>query len=489
MRYAFVVAVIAACSGSATAPATTAGSGGSAAPLIAPTFHASLPVVDQAAAVASTDPAMPLVVLVDDSQLRVAQGPATWALLATTDLGAHAKSIDVARLGTVVAKASAVGVAAALASLDSPRDLDQLDDYATKAGAANEDEPPPPPPDDMPDDGVDNSGGSASAVKPPKTPPSSIGWQPGSAHNGSLNGGFGYGANGTTGSGWGPGLGSDVPTRQADVVGEVRADGKLDKDQPAVVLAGPTVKAERVITVVALSRAAIGVLHDGTVRPLRLQFEPKTRGWPAEAKHWVEVRLDQAGATVEVVPDAPVEVALVAGRIDRAALASAYAAELKRRNRDPLEPVDVLVSADVDAQRLVDALVALEGAGAHLIGLGVAPTGNEIALRGHRIAAIRPGVPSANGDLDRRLIRRDMQQHLAELRTCYEAGLTGDPELGGTINAMFTIAASGKVASATAAGVDPKVASCFAAAVKTIVFAKPKQGSVVVDYPFKLVRY
>ena len=148
-----------------------------------------------------------------------------------------------------------------------------------------------------------------------------------------------------------------------------------------------------------------------------------------------------------------------------------------------------MVSPDVDAQHLVDALVALESAGAHLVGLGVAPTGNEVALRGHRIASVTLGQPSANGDLDKKLIRTEMRKHVDELRACYEAGLAGSPELGGTVSATFTIAASGKVTSASAMGVDPKVASCIAAAVKKIAFAKPKQGSVAVSYPFTLVRY
>ncbi len=479
MRYVVLVIAVAACSGSATAPATTGGGSSNATPSTAPVFHASLPIVDDAAAIASADPAMPLVVLVDDSQLRVAQGPATWALLATTDLAPHAKSIDLAQLGPVVREASNSGVSAALTDLDSPQ---------RHARIADQDDPPPPPPEDTPDDGVDNSAGSGSAAA--KKPRQTIGWRPDSPHNMGLNGGFGSSANGTTGTGWG-GLQRDpnIPTRQADVVGEVRTDGKLEAKQPAVVLAGPTVRAERVITVVGASRAVIGVLHDGAVRPLRLQFEPKTLDWPVEAEHWLEVRLDNTGATVEVVPDAPVAVPLVAGHIDRAALASAYTAEVKRRNRDPLEPVDVLVAADVDAQHLVDALVALEAAGAHLIGLGVAPTGNEIALRGHRIASVSLGQPNANGDLDKKVIRTEMRKHVDELRACYEAGLAGSPELGGTVGATFTIAASGKVTSASAMGVDPKVASCFAAALKKIVFARPKQGSVTVAYPFKLVRY
>jgi hypothetical protein len=50
---------------------------------------------------------------------------------------------------------------------------------------------------------------------------------------------------------------------------------------------------------------------------------------------------------------------------------------------------------------------------------------------------------------------------------------------------QFFIAPSGKVASASGAGVNANVASCVAAVIKGIEFPKPKGGGgVQVNYPF-----
>jgi hypothetical protein len=50
---------------------------------------------------------------------------------------------------------------------------------------------------------------------------------------------------------------------------------------------------------------------------------------------------------------------------------------------------------------------------------------------------------------------------------------------------QFFIRPDGKVASATASGVDSEVASCVAEVIKKIEFPKPKGGGgVQVSYPF-----
>jgi hypothetical protein len=50
---------------------------------------------------------------------------------------------------------------------------------------------------------------------------------------------------------------------------------------------------------------------------------------------------------------------------------------------------------------------------------------------------------------------------------------------------QFFIRPDGKVATATASGVDPDVASCVAEVIRQIEFPKPKGGGgVQVNYPF-----
>src|SRR5262249_43513310 len=153
-------------------------------------------------------------------------------------------------------------------------------------------------------------------------------------------------------------------------------------------------------------------------------------------------------------------------------------------------PVDVLVTPDTDVQRLIDALVALDAAGAKVIGLGLAPKpgSDEAKLRGHTIAKparVSVGMPNTQGDLDKAVIRRKLNEQQRKLIYCYEKVLLAKPTLSGTVMVNFYIRPDGKVASASATGVDPTVANCAAEVIRQIQFPKPKGGGgVQVNYPF-----
>jgi hypothetical protein len=68
---------------------------------------------------------------------------------------------------------------------------------------------------------------------------------------------------------------------------------------------------------------------------------------------------------------------------------------------------------------------------------------------------------------------------------CYERQLLAKPALAGVVSVQFLINSDGTVHSATAAGVDPDVATCVAGVIKAIEFPRVKgEGTVQVHYPF-----
>jgi hypothetical protein len=95
------------------------------------------------------------------------------------------------------------------------------------------------------------------------------------------------------------------------------------------------------------------------------------------------------------------------------------------------------------------------------------------------------GQPNAQGDLDKAIIRRYIKRNIMKIQYCYEKQLLSKPNLTGTIQTQFFIDPDGNVASASASGVDPDVATCVADVIKGIQFPKPKGGGgVQVNYPF-----
>ncbi len=99
--------------------------------------------------------------------------------------------------------------------------------------------------------------------------------------------------------------------------------------------------------------------------------------------------------------------------------------------------------------------------------------------------SVRIGNPTANGDLDKAIIRRYIKRNLPKISYCYEQQLLVRPTLEGTVTATFLIEPSGQVGSSNATGVDPEVAACVAGVIRAIEFPKPRGGgSVQVSYPF-----
>jgi hypothetical protein len=120
-------------------------------------------------------------------------------------------------------------------------------------------------------------------------------------------------------------------------------------------------------------------------------------------------------------------------------------------------------------------------------GSGYGVGGGRGGMRGRSSAVptVAIGQPSAQGDLDKAIIRRYIKRNIQKITYCYEKQLLAKPTLAGTVATQFFITPNGTVAQSTGSGVDPEVANCVADVIKGIEFPKPKGGGgVQVNYPF-----
>lgn len=279
-----------------------------------------------------------------------------------------------------------------------------------------------------------------------------------------------------------------LPTRVAGAIGGTVEPGTDRFD--VLVVASPRAPASALLEVVtAIPGALLAVVHEERLRALRVGFPRRVFGALDDARPswaWIEVRLGGDGVAIEAVPGPATTVPWVQGQVDGAAVARAYQ-EARARLGEARRDVDVLVAEGAEVQHLVDALAALDGAGALVVSLGKAPAAGspEAGKRGRRIASVRPGQLQVVGDLDKAHVRRRIREELPAIKVCYERAIASRPELAGTVNTQFFVAPSGVVESASANGVDPEVASCVADAVRAIEFPRPGGGGgAQVFYPF-----
>ncbi|PRP91770.1 FHA domain protein [Enhygromyxa salina] len=110
--------------------------------------------------------------------------------------------------------------------------------------------------------------------------------------------------------------------------------------------------------------------------------------------------------------------------------------------------------------------------------------------RGKRVPRVRQAKAAVQGALDRDIIRRIVRAHINEVRSCYNSGLTKNPNLEGRVAVNFVITGTGKVGSSVVQEStikDSSVSNCIAKAVKRWKFPKPRGGgNVIVTYPFNL---
>ncbi len=277
-------------------------------------------------------------------------------------------------------------------------------------------------------------------------------------------------------------LWSGIPTSHRVTTAEVIKDGTFEQPY-CLLLAAPAAKATDVVDTIAVLHPQIAVAHEGKVRRLRLETVPVTDDATSPLR-WLELRVGTTDLAFEAVPDVPI---WLRGPFDQAAFAATLAETRERRDLSPLVRVDLLVEPEVDAQRLIDVLIALDQAGVVMIGLGRVPESgsDEAKLRGARRSHVLVGQPNSMGDLPRRDIRRSVKTRIPAIRACYDQALATNAGLQGTVVTQFFITPNGTVASAVGRGVSPALADCVAGVVKAIEFPKPAGGGgVQVNYPF-----
>ncbi|MGE0548436.1 MAG: AgmX/PglI C-terminal domain-containing protein [Kofleriaceae bacterium] len=276
----------------------------------------------------------------------------------------------------------------------------------------------------------------------------------------------------------------DGPVRQSAVAGSWDLN-TFNIARYTVIAASASAPASSLIAAITASRGAIAVRVDNEVRLLRLRFAV-----PADYKvpwSWVEARVSASGIDFEAVPALAVTMPWSSGPIDHEQFAKAYNQALRagttpgqitRRN----QPVDVLVSPDVDVQRLIDTLVALHRAGVRITGLGLAPEGEEANKRN------RPAPPPLNNALV--AISPDaLIDHVLpvarELQSCVGLAWRANPVLAGTIRVQWDIASDGTVTRLRSSGTEPEIAQCVADKIKPLKFPRKTKGihgTVSIDF-------
>lgn len=347
---------------------------------VANTKVADAPRVEVAAVLANVDGVEPPVLVVVDAQgaIRVAAAE-TWdqVTLAVTD-GVPARRSVLRRVLRNEIALGAPPTSIPKAFADPERTSEPEGEYGMY------DDPPPPEESDYPDDGEDESGGTGTAMaldegkmgkkdsdraegqyKMRKNPEAQAEYEKARAQQ-KITGAPGPRAIRK--------VSAQHVARVSSVVGEIPKDGKLKREQYALVVPASRARASVVVDVITEVEGGLAVIHDGKVRPLRVQFVGGLDVENPDPARWIEARISGNALTIEAVPGVPVEVAWEPGRaLEQAAVASALTSVRTPRKLDPRAPVDILVDESIDAQRLVDLIVALDRAGVTMIGLGAAP--------------------------------------------------------------------------------------------------------------------
>ncbi len=113
-------------------------------------------------------------------------------------------------------------------------------------------------------------------------------------------------------------------------------------------------------------------------------------------------------------------------------------------------------------------------------GVGHGKVGGAVISAPSRKAEVR-------GQLDRELIAKVINEHMGEIRGCYERALLKEAGLAGKLVLEWTIEPTGIVSDIRVKNVTlrgPEVPNCIIGSLRGWAFPKPKGGKVVVSYPF-----
>jgi hypothetical protein len=112
--------------------------------------------------------------------------------------------------------------------------------------------------------------------------------------------------------------------------------------------------------------------------------------------------------------------------------------------------------------------------------------------RGGHVAkapTVRNPSIQTNGRIPAEVIQRIVRQNFGRFRLCYEAGLRGNPSLGGRVATKFVIGRDGLVMQAQDGGSDlpdQKVVSCVVRSFNSLTFPAPEGGVATITYPIIL---
>jgi hypothetical protein len=117
-------------------------------------------------------------------------------------------------------------------------------------------------------------------------------------------------------------------------------------------------------------------------------------------------------------------------------------------------------------------------------GEGYGVGGGRGGMRGRTSAVptVSIGQPSAEGDLDKAIIRRYIKRNIQKIQYCYEKQLLAKPTLAGTVSAQFFITPNGTVAQSNGSGRPRGRELCRQGDQEYRV--PPRAAGVQVNYPF-----
>jgi outer membrane biosynthesis protein TonB len=124
-------------------------------------------------------------------------------------------------------------------------------------------------------------------------------------------------------------------------------------------------------------------------------------------------------------------------------------------------------------------------------GTGLGVLGGATAGKGN-VSGVPVSMPARaaklQGSYDRDLLGKIINDHLNEIRSCYERALLRDPNVGaGKVQLEWTIGTDGsvnKVGTKVSTLKNSEVVSCLLDTIRDIKFPKPTGGEVIVSYPF-----
>ncbi len=122
-------------------------------------------------------------------------------------------------------------------------------------------------------------------------------------------------------------------------------------------------------------------------------------------------------------------------------------------------------------------------------GIGVFASGGvgKKQVAGTVVSAPARRAKVSGGSLPREAVAKVINEHLSEVRGCYERALLKSPGLAGKLQLEWTIDSRGKVSeikvkTSTLRGAE--VPNCIVSSLKAWTFPPPKGGRVIVSYPF-----